>query len=317
MDLDRLLGIIFGILVLISVFLLPFGYFTLPSGQTSGQTFFLTIMQLVENIMIEIKQPSPLLLYEIMLIISFITMVIAGLLGFYPMRSGAIGILALIILTVVTIFHPLKGLSIPNYGIGYFATWGFSIASIVVGKFQPHMRRKLSFISSKNIKTVSQEPKTVSLPVDTIKEKPVEKTSPPETLFKPLSTSEEPELPEQSEPVVSSKMLESPPMELFSSFSTLKEQPTQSTEGIIRLTSSKVFIPRDQQPQPALSLPSPPVEISVIEEEISRIRVFLAILEEERNTGLISEEAYDRLRTRFEKMLDELDEERRRIVRSS
>ncbi|MEM2247654.1 MAG: hypothetical protein QXY41_06345 [Thermoproteota archaeon] len=319
MNLDRLLGIVFGILILISVFLLPLGYFTLPSGQTSSQTFFLTVMQLVESIKIELQQPTPLLLYEIMLIVSFVTIVVAGILGFNPMRSGAISVLAMIILTVVTIFHPQRGLNIPSYGIGYFTAWGFSIANVVIGKFQPFMNRKLSFLSSKSVKASPKESKAVSQPVTTTVEKPVEKTSPPSDLFKPLSVSEKPELPEQSEPIVSQVMSESPPIELFSLLSAPKEpeQESKPSRETVKLPSLNMFDQREYQLQPAISFPSPPVEINVIEEEISRIRVFLAILEEEKNTGLISDEAYDRLRARFEKMLDDLDEERRRIVRSS
>lgn len=319
MDLDKLLGIVFGLLILLSVFLLPFGYFTLPSGQMSSQTFFLTVIQMVESIKIEIQQPTPLLLYEVMLIVSFVTIVIAGVLGFNPMRSGAISILAMIILTVVTIFHPQRGLNIPSYGIGYFAAWGFSIASIVIGKFQPFMNKKLSFLSSKSVKATPKESKAVSQPVATTVEKPVEKTSPPPDLFKPLSISEKPELPEQSEPIVSKVMSETPPIELFSLLSASKEpeQEPQPSREVVKLPSPNKFNQREYPLQPVVSFPSPPVEISVIEEEISRIRVFLAILEEEKNTGLISDEAYDRLRARFEKMLDDLDEERRRTVRSS
>lgn len=319
MDPDKLLGIVFGVLILVSVFLLPFGYFTLLSDQTGSQSLFLTAMQSVENIMVEIWQPTPVLLYEIMLVSSFVIIVIAGILGFHPMRSGAIGILGMIILTVVTIFHPQRGLTIPSYDVGYFTVWGFSIASLIVGKFQPHIREKLSFLSSKPIKASPKESRVVSQPVATTTETPMEKTSPPSDLFKPLSAQSKVELPGQSKPIVSQVMSESPPMELFSSFSTLEEreeeQESQLSDEIIKLPPPDMFNQREYRPQTSISLPSPPVEINVIEEEISRIRVFLAILEEERNTGLISEEAYDRLRTRFEKMLDDLDEERRRIVR--
>lgn len=284
MDLDRVIGIVFGLMILMAVFLLPFGRFTLPSGQVSGQTFFLTVRQLIESIMVSIQQPTGLLLYEIMLIISFVIMVIAGIIGFYPMRSGAIGILGMIIVTVVSIFHPQIGFNIPSYDAGYFVAWGFSIGEAVVGKIQPHMRSKLSFLSRK----AALQRKEAAV------EQPVEKVTPPTDLLKPLSKSEEPELSESSVP---STLTKSPPKDLFSPLSEVVEY-------------------EEYQPPPVISLPSPPVEANVIEEEITRIRIFLALLKEEKDSGLVSEEAYDRLKARFDKILEELTEERERIARS-
>jgi hypothetical protein len=48
---------------------------------------------------------------------------------------------------------------------------------------------------------------------------------------------------------------------------------------------------------------------SVVEEEVIRIRTYLAILEDDRNRGLISEKAYLGLRKRLESMLYEILEE--------
>jgi hypothetical protein len=61
-------------------------------------------------------------------------------------------------------------------------------------------------------------------------------------------------------------------------------------------------------PSPAISesFPSPPVDNSIVEEEVIRIKTYLAMLEGERNCGLISERAYYRLRRRLESLLYEL-----------
>jgi len=283
MDLDRILGVVFGLMILLAVFLLPFGSFTLPSGQVSEKTFFLTVRQLVETIMADTQQPMNFLLYEAMLIVSFASLIVAGILGFYPMRSGAIGILGMVVATAVSMFPPQLGFTIPQYDVGYFAVWGFSIAGIVVGKLQPFMSGKLSFLSQKK----------ASQRVETTIEQPVEKATPPAELFQPLSRPEEPAPSESS--------LEesiSPPTDLFSSLSLPEAE-------------------EEYQRQPVVHFPSPPVEVNVIDEEIARVRVFLALIKEERDSGLLSEEAYDRLKRRFEKILDELNEEKGRVVKSS
>lgn len=283
MDLDRILGVVFGLMILVAVFLLPFGHFTLPSGQVSEKTLFLTVRQLVETIMVDTQQPMNLL-YEAMLIVSFATLIIAGVLGFYPMRSGAIGILGMVIVTTMSMFPPQLGFTIPQYDIGYFAAWGFSIAGIVVGKLQPFTSGKLSFLSQKK----------VPQKVETTVEQPVEKVAPPAELFQPLSRPDEvtPSESPSLEPSIS------PPADLFSSLS---------------LPEAEEEYPH----QPVVHFPSPPVEVNVIDEEITRIRVFLALIREEKDSGLLSEEAYDRLKSRFEKILNELNEEKERIIKSS
>ncbi|MEM2087591.1 MAG: hypothetical protein QXF52_02815 [Thermoproteota archaeon] len=52
-----------------------------------------------------------------------------------------------------------------------------------------------------------------------------------------------------------------------------------------------------------------PVDNSVVEEEVIRIKTYLAMLEGEKNCGLISERAYYRLRRRLESILYELLDE--------
>jgi len=273
MDLDRVLGAVLGVLILITVFLLPFGYITLPSGRVSEQTFFLTVEQLIENITVEIQQPTLLLFYEIMLVVSFSTMIIAGVLGFHPVRSGAVGILGMIMLTVLSVFHPQRGFNIPSYGIGYFAAWGLSIAEVLIGKLQPQTRRKLSFLSRKE---------------GVVAEQSVEKFTLPSDLLKPLSETEESE----------SSALPTPPLkDLFLQYSFPKTEKHPS--------------------QPALQLPSPQVKVNAVEEEISKIRVFLDLLKEERDNGLLSERAYDGLKVRLDEILKGLEEEKERIINSS
>jgi hypothetical protein len=249
MDTDRVAGIALGLVIILAMFLLPFGSFTLPSGQTGETTLFSMVAQFIQNIANGVQQPMNLLVYEIIILASFIILIAAGALGLYPLRSGVIGILGIILVTTVTVFNPVLGFNMPSYGAGYFIVWGASVAAIVIGKFRPTARSKVAA-------AVSQPP-TVEV---------VETSSPPMDLFKPLSSEEETRTP--------------------------KEEPSPASE-------------------PAAGAPSLPVGLNVIEEEITRIRAFLVVLEDEKKDNIISGEAFNRLSTRLRKMLDELEAERR------
>ncbi len=251
MDKDRIAGIALGIVILMAVFLLPFGSFQLPSGQLNGVTLFNMVMQLAGSLG-GAQQPVNLWIHEILIVVSFIILVIAGALGIYPLRSGAIGVLGMILITISSIFNPVLGFNIPSYGAGYFIVWGVSVAAIVIGRLKPNARRKLSFLSSQ-----------------AASEETVETASPPMDLFKPLSSSE--------------------------ASQTSSTEPSPAT-------------------QPAVSLPFPPVSMNVIEEEITRIRAFLVVLGDEKKDKLISDEAHDRLSTRLQKILEELEAERKKRI---
>ncbi|MEM2487694.1 MAG: hypothetical protein QXR44_03775 [Thermoproteota archaeon] len=54
------------------------------------------------------------------------------------------------------------------------------------------------------------------------------------------------------------------------------------------------------------SISHPPVRGNILEEEVSRIKAYLAMLDSERSCGLISEKAYHRLRRRLESILFEI-----------
>ncbi|MEM2930290.1 MAG: hypothetical protein QW797_05465 [Thermoproteota archaeon] len=250
MDRDRIAGVALGLVIILAMFLLPFGSFLLPSGQLGEATLFSMVAQFVGNIVNGVQQPMNLLIYEIIILASFIILIAAGALGFYPLRSGIIGILAMILITTVTIFNPVLGLNTPSYGAGYFIIWGASAAATVIGRLRPNARRKIA-------SAVSQPPP----------QEVVETSSPPMDLFKPLSSEEEAQTP--------------------SAETSPASQPTESFSS---------------------------VGLNVIEEEMTRIRAFLVVLEDENKDNIISGEAYGRLSMKLRKMLDELEAERKTIL---
>lgn len=246
MDRDRVAGIALGVVLLIAVFLIPFGSFQLPSGQLNEVTLFNMVMQLAGSFCAQ--QPINLLIHEALIMISFIILVIAGTLGFHPLRAGVIGVFGMMLITTASVFNPMLGFNIPDYKAGYFIIWIVCAAAIVIGKLKPNARRKLSFLSS-----------------PAAPEKPVETTGPPTDLFEPLASTEVP-------------------------------QASSATK----------------QPE---SKPYPSVSASVIEEEIVRVRAFMVVLDDEKRDKSISEEAYERLTAKLQRMLDELETEKKKYAK--
>ncbi|MGQ9479630.1 MAG: hypothetical protein ACUVQ0_06445 [Thermoproteota archaeon] len=289
MDIDRMMGIVSGLVVLLSIFLLPFSSFQLPSGETSELTLFLTVKKVIINIMANTYGAINTLVFNIMLILSFILLLAAGILGVFPLRSGVLGIIGMIIITIVSMFNPQLGFRIPGYGVGFFFAWGFSIIAVMFGKLHPLSRIIRAPSESEVAKGLEASKSSVG----------------EATLSKELSASLKSEEKVQETEESLSLQASSPPKDLFAPLLSKAEKTSPAED-------KKEYPP----PQPIMLFPSPPVDVSVIEEEMNRIRVFLVILGEERNNGMISEEAYDRLKIKLERILDELDKERENALKN-
>ncbi|MEM2414751.1 MAG: hypothetical protein QXM98_05575 [Thermoproteota archaeon] len=87
------------------------------------------------------------------------------------------------------------------------------------------------------------------------------------------------------------------------------DKPVMNIQVKIRVSNKVHSYVREESLKPPVSPPGepyPPIKSGIVEEEVSRIRKYLAMLGNERRCGLISEEAYNRLRQRLESMLDEI-----------
>lgn len=124
MNPGRILGMIAGIIILVAAFALPF-------GQTGG-TLFGEVSPLFGNLS-SIQQSGDQALIGItyVFIVSFILLAIAGVVGFFPLGCGVIGIIAMAILTIAPIvIFPGTGFVLSGYGIGYFVAWAASIVAL-------------------------------------------------------------------------------------------------------------------------------------------------------------------------------------------
>lgn len=125
MNPGRILGIVAGIIILVAAFTLPF-------GQMDGATFFGIVSPLFGNLgVIQQSGDQALIGITYVYIVSLILLVIAGVVGFFPLGSGVIGIIAMAILTVAPIvIFPGTSFVLSDYGIGYFVAWAASIVAL-------------------------------------------------------------------------------------------------------------------------------------------------------------------------------------------
>lgn len=130
MNPGRILGIIVGIVILVAVFALPF--LNVPSELTSSPTLFGLASFFLGNLgLIQQSGSQTLIALAYVLIAAFVLLTIAGVVGFFPLGSGVIGIIAMAIITVAPfVIFPEMQLGLSSVGIGYFVAWAASIVAL-------------------------------------------------------------------------------------------------------------------------------------------------------------------------------------------
>lgn len=126
MNPGRAVGIILGIMILASAFILPF--------DTYGDTFFALAKWNMENLgAIQEAGDRALIALVYVTVVSFILLVISGIVGFFPLGCGVIGVIALALLTVghILIYNSYgETFNITELGVGYFVAWVASIGAL-------------------------------------------------------------------------------------------------------------------------------------------------------------------------------------------
>ncbi|MBO3769379.1 MAG: hypothetical protein QXS51_03670 [Thermoproteota archaeon] len=149
MNPGRIVGVFLGIVILIAVFILSFG--------TRGETFFESARWNMENLeeIREIGEPG-LIVMAYVIIVSFILLAIAGLVGSFPLGCGVLGIVGLAMLTVgyVLIYKPYgETFSVLDFGAGYFVAWAASIAALAASFWKKSREKQQQTV---NITIVNQ-----------------------------------------------------------------------------------------------------------------------------------------------------------------
>jgi ribosomal protein S27E len=116
----RILGIILGLVILVTIFVIPFG---------SANT---TLYGIVNPKLSYLQSGSgPDIAYNYVLVIAFILLVIAGVVGLFPLGTGVLGVVGMAMITVApSLVYPNGSPNVVGMGAGFYVIWVASIASL-------------------------------------------------------------------------------------------------------------------------------------------------------------------------------------------
>jgi len=120
----RMLGIILGLVILATIFLVPF-------GSTNTGTLYGIVGPKISNLSSVQAGPAADITYWYILIVAFILLVIAGLVGLFPLGTGVLGVVGMAMVTVAPyLVYPNGSPNVVGMGAGFYVIWIASIASL-------------------------------------------------------------------------------------------------------------------------------------------------------------------------------------------
>lgn len=114
----RILGIVMGLVILAAVFVLPINM--------AGYSLYYVVAPLMSAIGSLQTLPYQQMVFGYGLVVSFILLVIAGVVGFFPLGTGVLGVVGAALLAAVPYM-----ISLPvTWGVGFYVIWIASIVSL-------------------------------------------------------------------------------------------------------------------------------------------------------------------------------------------
>ena len=131
MHLEKLVGAIVGIAMLLTIFLVPFSSaISVLAG--AQDTLYIIFHFFLENLGSIPNLPNTALeLIAYFYFFGTILLIVGGVLGSYPLLSGGLELSGMVLLTVSEFFSPQYTPSTVVYGFGFYLLWGLSIAQTV------------------------------------------------------------------------------------------------------------------------------------------------------------------------------------------
>jgi hypothetical protein len=140
----RILGIIMGLVILATIFLIPF--------DSSSNTLYGIVGPSINNLgKIQSSGDVAATTYAYIWIIAFIILVIAGVVGVFPLGTGVLGVVGMIMITISAYIAYPNGPVALSTGAGYFVIWAASIISL--GASFWHGKRKPDVVVQTNVIT--------------------------------------------------------------------------------------------------------------------------------------------------------------------
>ncbi|MEM1947601.1 MAG: hypothetical protein QXY84_05515 [Candidatus Caldarchaeum sp.] len=111
----RILGLIMGFVILLSIVFLPF-------EADPPNTFMEIGLPIVQNIGLILPLGDPATItFACIIAVSFILLVISGFVGIFPLGTGVLGVVGLTLITAAVYFLIPVGVPPPVWSTGYYA----------------------------------------------------------------------------------------------------------------------------------------------------------------------------------------------------
>ncbi len=145
----RIIGVIVGLAILATLLLVPF---------SGSQSLYGTVQPFLQNISAVSGMGSAAqVTYDYILMVCFLILAIAGIVGFFPLGSGVLGIVGMAILTAGAYFT--LGANQPSYDTGFYLLWVESVVVLIASFVHRRGRQKVDMQSAQ-----SQAPATPAQP---------------------------------------------------------------------------------------------------------------------------------------------------------
>ncbi len=112
-----------GLVILAAIFFLPFG--------AGNSTLYGTVWPWISNLgQIQSAGNATALTYDYIWIISFILLVVAGVVGVFPLGTGILGVVGMAMITASPYLVYPNGPVTLSTGVGFYVIWAASIVSL-------------------------------------------------------------------------------------------------------------------------------------------------------------------------------------------
>jgi hypothetical protein len=146
----RMLGIVLGLVILASIFLLPF-------GTANSQTLYGIVGPWISNLgAVQASGGAAAVTYSYIFIIAFILLVIAGFVGIFPLGTGVLGVVGMAMISVAPYLVYPNGPVKLDAGVGFYVIWAASVVSLGASFWH---RKKKTVVAPVNV-TVTQSQTT-------------------------------------------------------------------------------------------------------------------------------------------------------------
>ena len=113
-----------GLVILVAIFLLPFG--------GDNKTLYNTVWPSITNLgTLQSSGDTAALTYAYIWIIAFILLIIAGVIGIFPLGTGVLGIVGMAMITASPYLVYPNGPVTLSPNAGFYVVWGASIVSLI------------------------------------------------------------------------------------------------------------------------------------------------------------------------------------------